>query len=198
MRTKSHTRTDGNERPTKKVRVEKSSHFKSPSTHPPKSSSTAESQPTKTELARQDSHIPKPKPSNGSLSKRKSTYVKKVSKLQEPSASFLPKNFKIVVGTYEKLLYGLEGSFFDDDNKLDPEPKLTPLFIFPAHVSCLKAVAASPLGGKWLATGSADEIIKVWDLRRKKEIGGLIQHRGTPLWSISLSPNISLLSTKAL
>jgi len=55
---------------------------------------------------------------------------------------------------------------------------LKPIFIFPAHVSCIKTVAASPQGGKWLATGSGDEIIKVWDLRRRKEIGGLMQHEG--------------------
>jgi len=40
-------------------------------------------------------------------------------------------------------------------------------------------VAASPQGGKWLATGSGDEIIKVWDLRRRKEVGGLMQHEGS-------------------
>ncbi|GJE93253.1 WD40 repeat-like protein [Phanerochaete sordida] len=53
------------------------------------------------------------------------------------------------------------------------------MFIFPAHISSVKAVAASPNGGKWLATGSSDEIIKVWDLRRRKEIGGLMHHEGS-------------------
>lgn len=89
----------------------------------------------------------------------------------------LPAVFKVIAGSYEKLLYGLEGTTsFSSDLKL--EYNLKPIFIFPAHVSCIKAVAASPNGGKWLATGSADEIIKVWDLRRKKEIGGLMQHQG--------------------
>lgn len=89
----------------------------------------------------------------------------------------LPTSFKVVAGSYEKLLYGLEGSVtLDADSKLKYE--LKPTFIFPAHVSCIKAVAASPQGGKWLATGSADEIIKVWDLRRRKEIGGLMHHEG--------------------
>ncbi|KAJ3794223.1 WD40 repeat-like protein [Lentinula aff. detonsa] len=94
----------------------------------------------------------------------------------EASSSTLPSTFKIVAGSYEKLLYGLEGStsIENDDIKFH----LKPIFIFPAHVSCIKAVAASP-GGKWLATGSADEIIKVWDLKRKKEIGGLMHHEGS-------------------
>jgi hypothetical protein len=83
--------------------------------------------------------------------------------------------FKIVAGSYEKLLYGLEGSFSAEGS--DISFHLKPIFIFPAHASCIKAIAASP-GGKWLATGSADEIIKVWDLRRRKEIGGLLHHEG--------------------
>jgi protein MAK11 len=88
-----------------------------------------------------------------------------------PSATF-----KVVAGSYEKLLYGLEGSITNAAN--GHQFHLKPIFIFPAHVSCIKAVAASPGGGKWLATGSADEIIKVWDLRRRKEIGGLMHHEG--------------------
>ncbi|KAH8116375.1 WD40 repeat-like protein [Phellopilus nigrolimitatus] len=97
----------------------------------------------------------------------------------EPKPIAYPSTFKVVFGTYEKLLYGLEGSFVDDDGAALEKPRLRPEFIFPAHVSCVKAVAASPDGGKWLATGSTDEIVKVWDLRRRKEIGGLVQHEGS-------------------
>lgn len=82
--------------------------------------------------------------------------------------------FKIVAGSYEKLLYGLEGSFAPGSNV----PTLKPIFIFPAHLACVKAVGASPTG-KWLATGSEDEFIKVWDLRRRKEVGSLSQHTGS-------------------
>jgi protein MAK11 len=89
----------------------------------------------------------------------------------------LPTSFKVVAGSYEKLLYGLDGTVTVDD-QLNLQFHLKPIFIFPAHVSCIKSVAASPHGGKWLATGSADEIVKVWDLRRRKEIGGLMHHEG--------------------
>ncbi|KAJ4476186.1 WD40-repeat-containing domain protein [Lentinula aciculospora] len=92
------------------------------------------------------------------------------------SSSPLPSTFKVVAGSYEKLLYGLEGSTSIENDVV--KFHLKPIFIFPAHVSCIKAVAASP-GGKWLATGSADEIVKVWDLKRKKEIGGLMHHEGS-------------------
>jgi len=97
----------------------------------------------------------------------------------------LPSTFKIIAGSYEKLLYGIEGktTYSDDDDTKKLQFILKPVFAFPAHVSCIKTVAASPQGGKWLATGSADEIIKVWDLRRRKEIGGLMHHEG----NVSLS-----------
>lgn len=95
-----------------------------------------------------------------------------------PTPKVYPTSFKVIAGTYEKLLYGLEGSFVGEDGAALDNPSLKAIFIFPAHVASVKAVAASPDGGKWLATGSTDEIVKVWDLRRKKEIGGLIQHEG--------------------
>ncbi|KAI0050948.1 WD40 repeat-like protein [Auriscalpium vulgare] len=96
----------------------------------------------------------------------------------QPSPSPLPLSFKLIAGSYEKLLYGLQGTVSAASSG-ELEWSLKPIFIFPAHVSSLKAVAASPSGGKWLATGSSDEIIKVWDLRRRREIGGLMQHEGS-------------------
>lgn len=95
-----------------------------------------------------------------------------------PTPAPLPRAFTIVVGSYEKLLYGVQGTY---PPSFSSTPTLKPVFIFPAHVASVKAVAASPDGGKWLATGSSDEIIKVWDLRRKKEVGGLMQHQGPSL-----------------
>ncbi|KAH9951092.1 WD40-repeat-containing domain protein [Amylocystis lapponica] len=92
-------------------------------------------------------------------------------------SSTLPSSFKVITGSYEKLLYGLEGSTSATDSGYSFN--LKPIFIFPAHMSCVRAVAASPHGGKWLASGSADEIVKVWDLRRRKEIGGLMHHEGS-------------------
>jgi protein MAK11 len=111
--------------------------------------------------------------------------------LMKPGAreSSLPSSFKIIAGSYERLLYGLQAtvSVSSPATSSELEWTLKPIFIFPAHVSYIKTVAASPQGGKWLATGSGDEIIKVWDLRRRKEVGGLMQHEGsTTHFSISL------------
>lgn len=100
----------------------------------------------------------------------------------------LPGSFILIAGSYEKLLYGIEGSYpphnVDSGDGLVNrvvKPDLTPIFIFPAHLAFVKCVAASP-GGKWLATGSEDEFIKVWDLRRRKEVGSLSQHTGASLY----------------
>ncbi|TFK48437.1 WD40 repeat-like protein [Heliocybe sulcata] len=128
---------------------------------------------------RRESPAP-PKAKSAAKGKAKETVSSK--ELKPPAAdkpeSKLPMTFKIVAGSYEKLLYGLEGSTsFDESEGL--EYTLKPIFAFPAHVSCVKAISISPDGGKWLATGSADEIIKVWDLRRRKEIGGLMHHEGS-------------------
>ena len=124
----------------------------------------------------------KPKPALKRSSESAKASGKGKEKLTSSHPTVLPTTFKVVVGTYEKLLYGLEGSFSsssEDGSILEnPQLRLKPIFIFPAHVSSVKAVAASPEGGKWLATGSTDEIVKVWDLRRRKEIGGLVQHEG--------------------
>ena len=99
--------------------------------------------------------------------------VENAAELEEP----LPTTFRIIAGSYEKLLYGLDGTLTAAPSS-ESEWNLNPIFMFPAHVSSVKAVAASPHGGKWLASGSSDEIIKVWDLRRRKEVGGLMHHQG--------------------
>jgi protein MAK11 len=106
--------------------------------------------------------------------------LKKKKRPTDDSNTPLPTSFKVVAGSYEKLLYGLDGTVTVDDQS-NLQFHLKPIFIFPAHVSCIKSVAASPHGGKWLATGSADEIVKVWDLKRRKEIGGLMHHEGQHL-----------------
>ena len=109
-----------------------------------------------------------------------SVSLKKMKRPTHDGDTSLPTSFKVVAGSYEKLLYGLDGTITVDDQS-NLHFHLKPIFIFPAHVSCIKSVAASPQGGKWLATGSADEIVKVWDLRRRKEIGGLMHHEGQHL-----------------
>jgi len=122
-------------------------------------------------------------PASNSSKKNAST----ASASTSSGASALPCAFTVIVGSYEKLLYGIEGTYESNtaaggsSSKSKISPTLKAVFIFPAHVASVRAVAASPHGGKWLATGSSDEIIKLWDLRRRKEVGGLMQHQGSSI-----------------
>ncbi|GAA6014557.1 hypothetical protein JCM11491_004540 [Sporobolomyces phaffii] len=96
-----------------------------------------------------------------------------------------PKRFVVSVGSYERLLYGLDCSFTPTS---PPSLSVNPIFSFPAHLSSLRTVAASTtaaasagggrgtmrkVGGKYLVSGGQDEVIKVWDLQRRKEVGSL-------------------------
>ncbi|KAJ7233009.1 WD40-repeat-containing domain protein [Mycena rebaudengoi] len=154
---------------------------------PERAAKKARTEPPKLSAARvKGSPVPtkkvQPAPSLKGKEKEKAQPVaarKRKPAVQDDAPTGLPSTFKVIAGSYEKLLYGLEGSVSYDADTAALAFHLKPVFIFPAHVSCIKAVAASPNGGKWLATGSADEIIKVWDLRRRKEIGGLMHHEGS-------------------
>ena len=149
---------------TKRVRVSEDAHVKVDPT--PK--------PCTTSKGKQRETAPSVKAPSSTKRKKDQSQPKGSSSTPRP-----PSTFKLVTGSYEKLLYGLEGSITLDEGDGDRiSVSLKPVFIFPAHVSCVKAVSGSPMGGKWLATGSVDEIVKVWDLRRKKEVGGLMQHQG--------------------
>ncbi|KAJ3037526.1 hypothetical protein HDV00_001639 [Rhizophlyctis rosea] len=76
--------------------------------------------------------------------------------------------FRVVAGAYERILYGLD---------VTPTPAtITPAFMYPAHISCIKSLSTSP---RYLATGSTDETVKLYDLRLRKEIGSLMHHNGT-------------------
>ncbi|PVU84630.1 hypothetical protein BB559_007511 [Furculomyces boomerangus] len=76
----------------------------------------------------------------------------------------------IVAGTYERLLYGLVGKLENDSLVLEPR------FIMPTHIGCITTVG---IGGKFLASGSTDEVVKLFDLKRQKELGSLHEHTGT-------------------
>ncbi|KAG0224386.1 p21-activated protein kinase-interacting protein 1-like protein [Actinomortierella wolfii] len=99
-----------------------------------------------------------------------------VNKPKVKKAEVVPENatkedFRIVAGTYQNVLYGID-AYWNEDKTL----KLKPIFAFSAHIGCIKALA---IGGTTLASGSTDEKIQLYDLKRRKELGALMQHTGT-------------------
>ncbi|KAE8260727.1 hypothetical protein A4X13_0g177 [Tilletia indica] len=109
-------------------------------------------------------------------------------------------SFRIVTGSYERLLYGFQASLSPnpssspDSNSSALSVNLKPYFIFPAHVSAIKTVACGPDGSRWLATGGTDELIKIWDLKKRVEVGALTGHEGT-ITSLSFPSRTFLIST---
>lgn len=102
--------------------------------------------------------------------------------------------FKIVAGSYERLLYGLEATLTPADGTFGVQ--LKPIFTFPAHISSIRTVATAGADSKWLATGGTDEIVKVWDLRKRREVGQLTGHEGT-ITSLVFASRTYLLTTSA-
>lgn len=95
---------------------------------------------------------------------------------QETKPERLARGLRIVAGSYERFLYGLVGRLDNSHGKL--AVRIEPQFVFPAHVSSIRTVACAGLDSKWLVTGGTDETIKVWDMRRRVEVGALVGHEG--------------------
>jgi protein MAK11 len=145
---------------------------------------------TSNEVQRKSAQKPPKAPNSASgvgiTKSRKATRKKRLPNPALLARSSVPSDLKtavngdrrlvVVAGSYDRVLYGLQTEPHKQSGQ--DNQSFEPIFIFPAHISCVKSVAASPQGGKWLATGGTDETIKVWDLRRKKELGSLQQHQG--------------------
>ncbi|KAF8961123.1 p21-activated protein kinase-interacting protein 1-like protein [Entomortierella lignicola] len=102
--------------------------------------------------------------------KNKPVVQKQKKDVVVPEGSTL-EDFRIVAGTYENILYGVD-AYWNEDMTL----RLSPVFIFAAHIGCIKSLS---IGGQFLASGSTDEKIQLYDLKRRKELGALLQHQGT-------------------
>lgn len=50
---------------------------------------------------------------------------------------------------------------------------MAPIFIVPAHTGLIRTVG---IGGHYLASGSTDEIIRLYDIKKRKEYGSLGGH----------------------
>ena len=91
----------------------------------------------------------------------------------ESASQTLPlPSFTLIAGGYERLLYGLQCSPSPNQSTL----KTTLQFVYPSHISCIKALATT---GRYLVSGSTDELIKIYDLKTRSEVGTLMSHDGT-------------------
>lgn len=75
------------------------------------------------------------------------------------------------VGSYDKSIYGVE---YKVSNGIVSEQAVS--FALPAHTGCIKCISSC---SRYLATGSTDETIRVFDLLKRKDIGTLTSHSGT-------------------
>ncbi|KAI8836465.1 WD40-repeat-containing domain protein [Chytriomyces cf. hyalinus JEL632] len=82
---------------------------------------------------------------------------------------------RIILGSYERLLYGLDAVPSSTDNK---SISVTQSFTYPAHISAIKSLAVTN-NAKVLATGASDEHVKLYSLARNREIGTLFHHTGS-------------------
>lgn len=76
---------------------------------------------------------------------------------------------EVIVGTYE-------GPIISYTVKLGDDITLEPQFIEKSHSGCVKCLACN---GRYLASGSSDETIRLLDLHKRCELGALMQHSGT-------------------
>lgn len=78
----------------------------------------------------------------------------------------------IAVGTYDGIVAGLSL----ESDSVDTSLTLQTHFASDVHAS---AVRASAFRGSDLVTGGADEVIRVFDVSRRVEVGTLLHHEGT-------------------
>ncbi|RMX66371.1 hypothetical protein DD238_003408 [Peronospora effusa] len=82
---------------------------------------------------------------------------------------------RIVAGTYEGLLYGWECPIVSKGESI--KMKLT--FGYAAHPECIKSVALmGAKQGKTLLSGSSDEMIKIYNVDKRVEVGSLMEQHG--------------------
>ncbi|EMR10505.1 hypothetical protein PNEG_01217 [Pneumocystis murina B123] len=87
----------------------------------------------------------------------------------------LVPSLRIIAGTYEGILYGIDVILsLKDDMKINIH--FNPVWMFESNHGCIHTIA---IGGRYLVCGGVDEVIKLYDLRKKKDIGSLHHQSGT-------------------
>ncbi|XP_051543170.1 p21-activated protein kinase-interacting protein 1-like [Myxocyprinus asiaticus] len=77
---------------------------------------------------------------------------------------------ELVAGCYEQIVFGYHVCEGEEEWTLEPK------FTHHAHTASLTAVASN---NQFIATGSKDETIQLYDMSKKTEHGALLHHNGT-------------------
>ncbi len=81
-----------------------------------------------------------------------------------------PTTFRLITGSYEHNLLCLSLSLYPSG------PIFTPIFHFESHIQSIRCLAWSK---RYLVSGSNDEQIRIYDLKKRKELGSLMNHTGS-------------------
>lgn len=85
--------------------------------------------------------------------------------------------FLVSIGSYERVIYGLDVELTvpaDSDSQATVQARVG--FAIPAHTGYVKCIASCP---RFLVSGGTDEVIRIFDLRKRKDIGSINQHDGS-------------------
>jgi WD40 repeat protein len=87
--------------------------------------------------------------------------------------------FTVFAGSYERLLIGIDVTFNEETGKADMVHSIG----FSAHTASIRSMAINQKLGL-MATGSNDEVIKLYNLNTRKEMGYIHSHQGSivKLW----------------
>lgn len=92
----------------------------------------------------------------------------------------------IAAGSYERILYGVDVEIAADGTVKEIKES----FAIPAHTGYIKTVSCCP---RFLVSGATDETIRIFDLKKRKDVGSLTQHQGS-VGALYFTGNSHLLS----
>jgi len=98
--------------------------------------------------------------------------------------------FTVIVGTYEHSVIAWQSNWTKTEEEEDEKLELKMIFAHPSHLGSVSALASH---GNYLASGSTDESIKIYDLKNKKEVGSIIKH-SAKITSLQFHQNSHLIS----
>lgn len=85
--------------------------------------------------------------------------------------------FLISIGSYERTIYGIDVEVkISESDPRDISLEVKVGFAIPAHNGYIKCIASCP---KYLVSGGVDEVIRIFDLKKRKDIGSINQHDGS-------------------